>query len=41
MDGLSREVVALERIDRLKLQLDSYLDALQMEGYKGIGRICR
>ena len=39
MDGLPGKVVAAETVDKFKLELDRYLEALEMEGYRDVGRV--
>ena len=37
---LPRTVVAVERVDSSKFELDRYRDSLEIEVYRGIGRSC-
>ena len=40
-NGLLGKVVAAEKVDKFKLELVTYLEVLEMEGYGDVGRIFR
>ena len=40
-NGLPGKVVAAETVDKLKLELDRYLEAMKLEGYQNVGRTFR
>ena len=40
-DGLPGKGVAVETVDRFKLELDRYLEVLEIEEHRDLGRICR
>ena len=37
-NGLPGKVVAAEKVDKFKLELDRYLDVIDIEGYSCVGR---
>ena len=40
-NGLLGKVVAAEKVDKFKLELDRYLEVMEMEGYGDAGRTFR
>ena len=40
-NGLPGKVVAAETVDKLKLEFDRFLEIMEMEGYRGVGRTFR
>ena len=40
-NGLPGKVVAAEKVDTFKLELDRYLEVMEIEGYRDVGRIFR
>ena len=39
--GLPGKVVEAETVDKFKLELDRYLEVMEMEGYRDVGRTFR
>ena len=40
-NGLPRKVVAAEKVDKFKLELDRYLEVMEMEGYGDVDKTFR
>ena len=40
-NGLTGKVVAAEKVDKFKLELDRYLEVMEIEGYWDVGRTVR
>ena len=40
-NGLPGKVVAAEKVDKFKLELDRYLEVMEIEGYRDVGRTFR
>ena len=41
MASLERKVVAAEKVDKFKLELDKYLEVMEIEGYGDVDMISR